>query len=154
MSEPCIIQADYVDWRTVKGRKSLQLIFEVDLARQTEVLGYLGAPRSDASIPCAIALLDLKAIKAEPQASEAGGSPKKHWSEYARSQQAAILCHDKDFWRYFKCVDEHTARAGLYEHFRISSRSELDRPENAARWDEFVALFHLHCDRQYAGSKR
>lgn len=178
MTKLCGIDADYVNWRPVTGRKVLTLTFEVDISRQEEVLRYLGAPASDKSIPCAIALLDMKSacapvadgkpdLKAlsdslakrvltegvQPdgsyrQVSVANGIPKK-WNDYARSQQAYILCRDPDFCRYF-CAEsgsETATIAKLRTHFKIGSRGDLDKPENHERWDEFVALFHLHRDR-------
>lgn len=136
----CVIQADYVNWRTVVGRKTLQLIFEIDISQQGEVLKLLGPPASDKSVPCAIALLDLN--KPEGQESEANGSPKK-WSELARSQQASILGGDPDFQRYFRCENGLDAANKIRDHFRIKSRKELDIPENHARWDEFVAIYNM-----------
>jgi hypothetical protein len=101
-----------------------------------------GFPQPGSNRWCAIALLDLKT---EGQAE--GGSPKKSWSEYPRSQQAAILCGDPDFWRYFICSSQDDATKRLKEHFRITSRKELDDPQAHGLWDEFVALYHMHRDR-------
>lgn len=144
-----VIQADYVNWRTVVGRKTLQLIFEIDISLQGDVLEMLGPPRTDVSVPCAIALLDMKAVKAESQESVANGHPKKSWPELARSQQAGILCSDEDFQRYFGVSTTLDASAKLKEHFHISSRTVLDSdPEMGPRWDEFVALYRLHCERR------
>lgn len=168
MDEPCVIQADYVNWRPVPSRKTLQLVFEVDISLQNEVLGYLGAPASDKSIPCAIALLDLNKpvgvvdprdfsgftdIMRGSTSSEAqpNGSPKKSWAEYKASQQAAILCDDVEFQRYFSCLSPETANLSLKKQLRIASKKELDTdPEAAARFSEVVALYHLH--RQRHGS--
>lgn len=49
------ILATFADWRTVKGRKVLQLIFEVPLEEQAKVLSHLGAPMPMAHIWCGIA---------------------------------------------------------------------------------------------------
>jgi hypothetical protein len=51
------IKATFADWRTVKGRKVLQLIFEVSLEQQGDVLSVLGAPMPDEARWCGIALL-------------------------------------------------------------------------------------------------
>jgi hypothetical protein len=151
-----VIQADYVNWRTVVGRKSLQLIFEIDISLQGEVLEMLGPPRTDVSVPCAIALLDMKKVKAEGQAEQSEAAPpKKPWSEYSRSQQAAILCSNPDFWRYFATDDEDDTVRCLKKQLRIVSRKELDSdPEAGKRFDELVALYNLHDRQRYAGSKR
>lgn len=158
------IDAEYVNWRTVIGRRVLQLVFEIDIARQQEVLTMLGTPTVGESKWVAIALLDTELVRERPSpptntngerevsgsASTSlqaeGGSPKK-WSEYNRSQQGAILCGDPEFWKYFETTEKYAAQA-LRMHFRINSRKDLDLPENHARWDEFVALYNLHRERR------
>lgn len=52
------IAATFSDWRTVKSRKALQLIFEVSLEQQADVLTMLGAPLPDEPKWCGIALLN------------------------------------------------------------------------------------------------
>lgn len=76
-----------------------------------------------------------------------GGPHKKAWSDYTRSQQAAILCRDPAFQRYFVARDEADTASKLREHFRIGSRKDFDDPARWASWDEFVALYNLHRDR-------
>jgi hypothetical protein len=143
MTEHCIIKADFASFRPVQGRKVLQLVLEVAIEEGDDALKKLGGmPRPGESRWCAIALLEPEAAKAEGQAE--GGSPKKSWAEYPRSQQAAILCGDPDFWRYFICASEGDATKRLKEHFRISSRKELDDPQKHGLWDEFVALYNLY----------
>lgn len=66
MTVPSVIRATFADWRTVKTRKSLQLVFEVPLEQQGAVLTMLGAPMPDVEKWCAIALLDGKA-EAKPE---------------------------------------------------------------------------------------
>jgi hypothetical protein len=72
---------------------------------------------------------------------------KKPWSEYSRSQQAFILIRDPAFRDYFDAADQSFCDKKLKQHLRIASKSELDDPSNHSRWDEFVALYHLHRDR-------
>lgn len=79
--------------------------------------------------------------------------PKKPWSEYSRSQQAAILNSDPLFQQYFKAADHVACNEKLKQHFRITSKRELDNPFYHEKWDEFVALYKLH-EQRYAGSKR
>lgn len=122
----------------------LQLVFEVPIEQTQHVLDMLGIPQPGASKWCAIALMNGKA-EGQAEQSEAA-LPKKPWSEYSRSQQAAILCNDPDFWRYFHCTSQEDATKRLKAHFRIESRKELDDPPKHGLWDEFVALFKLHRD--------
>lgn len=51
------IRATFAEWRMVKTRKVLQLVFEVPLEQQAGVLTTLGAPMPDAEIWCGIARL-------------------------------------------------------------------------------------------------
>ena len=57
MSAPAAIRATFSDWRTVRTRRALQLIFEVPLEQQAAVLAILGAPLPEAETWCAIARL-------------------------------------------------------------------------------------------------
>ncbi len=165
MTDFCAIEADYVNWRPVNGRKVLQLVFEVPLENTHDVLTRLGTPTPGESKWVAIALLDRTKlvrdtgphqsihangeheVSGSATAQAEGGSPKKSWSDYTRSQQAAILSTDADFIRYFDARSPNDATGKLKAHFRISSRTELDHPKNHAGWDEFVALYHLARDR-------
>lgn len=141
MSQFAGIEADFATWRPVQGRKVLQLVFEVPIENTQLVLDTLGIPQTGQSKWCAIALLNQKAPEPEGQVSEANGSSKKQWSEYSRSQQAAILCSDEDFQRYIG--NPLNAADWLRAHFRISSRKELDEEKNHGNWDEFVAIYNL-----------
>lgn len=145
MADHCAISADYVNWRPVNGRKVLQLVFEVPLESTHDVLTKLGTPTPGESKWVAIALLDLSKPKELVQAE--GGSPKK-WNDYKPSQQAAILCDDPDFQRYFNAEGPKDAAEKLRQHFKIESRAHLDETfHNAERWMEFVALYRLHQER-------
>jgi hypothetical protein len=87
------------------------------------------------------------AVVPATSSSEPASGSHKRWSEMARSQQAFLLCRDCDFWIYWGAVDQIHAEKKLKQHFRIDSKRDLDKPENHGRWDEFVALYHLHRDR-------
>lgn len=147
MTDRCILQADFSSFRPVSGRRVLQLVFEVAIENGEEALKMLGMPIPGEHRWCAIALLDLSKPKAEAQVGEANGSPKKSWTELSRSNQCGILCADEAFCRYVKAGTAVEAAEFVRSHFKIGSRTELNSGENAARWDEFVALFHLHRDR-------
>jgi len=130
-----VIQATFSDWRTVKTRKSLQLIFEVPLEQQEQVLKMLGAPMPDQEIWCVIARLNLKVVSEQPKELEA---PKK-----SRAQMAAILCSDARFWAFlsekygYSVRSPEDAAEAVRDLCAVSSRSELDRNEAAAFcWDE------------------
>ena len=88
------------------------------------------------------ALLEVAKLAATPQAPEGGGSTKK-WSDYTRSQQAHILTKDPVFWAYFGAANAINCDGKLKLHLRITSKSDLDKPENHKRWDEFVAIYNM-----------
>lgn len=58
MSDPCVIRADYANWRPVAGRKVLQLILEVPLEQTADVMEKLGVPMPGESKWVAVALLE------------------------------------------------------------------------------------------------
>lgn len=144
MNKPAAISATFSDWRTVKGRKQLQLIFEVPLEQQTEVLGYLGAPVPDDPRWVAIALLktgpDLHAPSPEgvtgtPVAGgqAAAGKPK---TEGERALiRCILLCKEDGFQRWvmrhplyesFYCPTlEDTAAAFVRARCGITTRSQI-----------------------------
>lgn len=97
------IKATYSDWRTVKSRKVLQLVFEVALEEQDNVLGMLGAPLPDREVWCGIALLKPATAIAVPAGMELAerGTPRPMHS-LPLPQQAALLGDREAFWRYLK----------------------------------------------------
>ena len=126
MENPAAIQASYSDYRRVKGRKVLQLIFEVPLEQAPMVHDAFGEPSPDGSTWVGIAKIDLTARPEERK-------PVK------LSNRAAMLCKDDQFAAYLKqrypllTVNSSDDAA---EFVRISccikSRSELDQNDFAA----------------------
>lgn len=76
MSEPRVIQADYSNWRTVAGRKVLQLVFEVPIEQTADVMAKLGVPMPGENKWCAIALLDIGGCAGEKDAGKHENAPK------------------------------------------------------------------------------
>jgi len=169
MEDRCILQADFSATRIIAGRKCLQLIFEVPIEAADDAMAKLGGfPQPGENRWVAIALLDTKIAATDSinqsmrgtsnpeiagatpapalQVSEANGSSKK-WADYSRSQQAAILCQDPEFQRYFGAQNTNDAAVKLKDLFHISSRSVLDNYDMEANWSEFVALYNLHRER-------
>lgn len=119
------IKACYSDYRRVKGRKVLQLIFEVPLEQAPMVHDAFGEPSPDGSTWVGIAKIDLTARPEERK-------PLK------LSNRAAMLCNDEPFQKY---IDDETAYDGLTVencaaairmYCGIQSRSELDTDDRAA----------------------
>jgi hypothetical protein len=138
-----VIQATFSDWRTVKGRKQLQLIFEVPIEQQGDVLARLGAPSGDSPKWCAIALLAPNASAPAPVQNEKIERGKaayagKNDMEKAATR-AAMLCKDRQFQAWL--VDEpseHQAATEVKRQLRIQSRSEIATDQQAYR--KFLAL--------------
>lgn len=157
MTDLAVIRATFSDWRTVKGRKQLQLIFEVPLEQQKEVLSRLGAPDSANPLWCAIALLDPDApapamVEAAAmhkklvslQASERG---KETYRQKDAMEQAAIraciLCDDLKFklWASKQIPpgsDFPDATEWLRRRLGVKSRNEISGNDRA--FQAFLAL--------------
>lgn len=90
MSDHRVIQADYSNWRTVAGRKVLQLVFEVPIEQTADVMAKLGVPMPGENKWCAIALLDIGACASESGAGRPGNAPKpSKGSEAGESQSGS-----------------------------------------------------------------
>ena len=96
MSEPKIIKAAWADWRPVKGRKVLQLVFEVPLEQTSEVLTMLGAPMPDKETWVAIALLEMRKFDANGNLPDAP-KERRPFHELPMPQQAALKSQDVKF---------------------------------------------------------
>ncbi len=119
MTAPAAIRAVFSEWRMVKTRKVLALIFEVPLEQQAEVLTMLGAPMPDAEIWCAIARLN-SAVSENPQEGEkpsaASQRGKERYLESTPSQQALI--------RAARLPKDDRFRAWLASKWGVSSVTE------------------------------
>lgn len=135
---PRAISATYHDWRTVKGRKQLQLIFEVPIEQQKQVLEMLGAPNSSDPKWCAIALMEM-APSVQPEQEE---KQRTAFYELPPATQAAIRCTDPKFQRFIFEISSFSSppseQITIEETRRlcgVQSRSELSTNEVAAtKW--------------------
>lgn len=126
MSEPrAALSACYSDWKLVKTRSVIQLIFEIPLEAHNgafEVLG--GMPQPGKEVWCGIARLDLKEVMPpeqhipvdKPPASETPPAPTRARKPVAAdkrlAQQAGRCCADPVFHAY------------LFEHDMAPEKSE------------------------------
>lgn len=152
MSDSAAILATFHDWRTVKGRKQLQLIFEVDLERQEEVLTALGAPMPSLPKWVAIALLDKKLLEGQGANAPVLSKPvptkdRRNWNELPPATQAGIRCGEPAFQRFLQEIDQlswktawlrtsdptETAADVVRYLCGVTSRSELSG--NRSNWD-------------------
>lgn len=134
-AKPAAIKASFSDWRTVKTRKVLQLIFEVPLEGQADVLTYLGTPSVLESKWCGIALIQEPTT---PAPARIENKSKQSWSEMLPAQQAAIRCNEPGFLKFLEhkklgvCSDSHAAANAVRLYCDIDSRSKLNTNSGAA----------------------
>lgn len=126
------IDAVFVDYRRVKGRKCHQIVFEVPSEKWPEVYRVLGEPTIETSDWWAIAKMNGVA----PEKSKGG----------KLAQKAGILCNEKAFQRFIAEVGrwgmaftlsdeapEAIAAHFIYERCGVSSRAHLDHDDEAAK---------------------
>jgi hypothetical protein len=143
--DPAIIEADYTEWRMVKTRSSLQLIFEVPLERQEQVMRALGVPLPNVSTPVAIARLVPAAersnvVQIEDHRPVDDLDDELHKPPRPLSQIAGMFCNnvlfqkfieeESDGWDHRPTTDE--AADWLRHACGIKSRAELNTNEAAA----------------------
>lgn len=137
-----VITATYSDWKPIKTRKVLQLIFEVPLEHQEHALKMLGAPMPDRELHVAIALL-----------SEGGAAKAKEREEGQRVvTRCVMLCKEPEFQVFVTThpifgspddrADEGDTRAAVLRYCGIDSRRELATNRSArALFGHIVAEF-------------
>ena len=164
---PAIILATYANWRTIPSRKVLQLVFEIPIEQQQSALTILGAPSVDTAQWYAIAKFDQKVsaggASTKSEGPDTGVEPtpppspvaadqervRKHFSDYDRSQQAAIKCQDDDFCSWLfnrygaKFPDANLPDALLKAVLGITSKKQLDVKEHSYGeiWDRMLTDF-------------
>jgi len=139
VTDAAIIEAEYVEWKMVKTRKALQLIFEVPLEKQALVQAALGTPMPDTSTPVAIARLNLAALtQAEPEQIEA---PRRSKS---LAQVAGILCNTGSFRKFIRVETVDQAADYIRAHCGVSSRANIDgNPDATAAFDALRGEYEL-----------
>jgi hypothetical protein len=140
---PAVIQATFADWRTVKGRKALQLVFEVPLEQQADVLSILGAPLPDNPVWCAVARLNAEVSEPpkqkDDQRSERAREAYRMKDEMEKAcVRAGMLPKDRRFQKWIGAVDADDAARRLRLQCDVTSRSEIATDERAYR--EFLKM--------------
>ena len=164
MTDPAIISASFSDWRPVKSRKVLQLIFEVPVEQTEKVLNTLGAPMPHEDNWCAIAVLTEEARSSMGEqgtltAQAAGSNPaaptKKRFDEMSRAQQAGLLCNEKRFqewlmmayggWEHISPdITDAAERTAVWvrKYCAVQSRADLDASHAAGvNWDVLLTEY-------------
>ena len=127
------------------------------IEKQTEVLNALGAPGVETADWYVIAKLQLNVgpdtgVEPTPPPSPVAADQervRKHFSDYDRSQQAAIKCQDDDFCSWLfnrygaKFPDANLPDALLKAVLGITSKKQLDVKEHSYGeiWDRMLTDF-------------
>jgi hypothetical protein len=146
MADEAIIEAEYVEWKMVKTRSALQLVFEVPLERQEHVMRALGVPLPDKSNPVAIARLLPAAQRSNVVQIEDHRHPEDEPTRapMTLAQSAGFLCGTPTFqqfiyensegWDHRPTKDE--AAEWLRSICGVASRADI-KPENHVAAERF-----------------
>jgi hypothetical protein len=126
-------KATYSDFKLIRSRKVVQLVFEVPLESANEAYEVLGGmPNPAAEIWCAVARLELSgAVATEGGGANAPAAPRYVGSEKRLAQRAGILCNDPPFWKFIEHIsgylpsDEEDAAGYVRKYCRVASRSGI-----------------------------
>ena len=158
MTKPAAFQATFCDWKLIKGRKVVQIVFEVPLEGADEAYRVLdGMPDPGASVWCAIARLNINATgkegDAHPQPSEPHkAQPASQASPAARAdnrlvKQACICCKQPVFQLFLRTSGmpvHNTEEAAVAVRLicSVDSRSKIVPGSPAAiAWDKLYSQY-------------
>jgi hypothetical protein len=158
--------ATFSDFRTVKGRKVCQLIFEVPMEAANEALQALGGVPSPVDpVWCGIARVQpkatsepLKAVERDPR-DRGKLLPRRKWEDLTPAQQAGIRCQEQEFEDFIraKFMTAHASNGRtipefVREYCGVSSRSLIFKGSAAEqRWNLLESGYQAWLsERQYA----
>jgi len=155
--KPAAFQATFTDWRLIKGRKVVQLVFEVPVEGADAAYQALGGmPDPGASVWCAIARLQTEGkvrpqAEAETNATAFTEKPALEAAPQARAgrltKQAGIACSDPRFWKFLTendmpVANEHDAAVAVRFICHVASRKELiPRTEAGDEWENLFGRY-------------
>jgi hypothetical protein len=145
MNSPAAFRATYSDWKLVKTRGVVQVIFEVPLADSDnayEILG--GMPNHANERWFGIAALREASIADAPEEKQP-----KNWRELQPSAQAGIRCAEPIFWAFLReelgMRDEgnaDNAASFVRAHCKVNSRAHFNsNPAAKAVWQSLDNQF-------------
>ena len=138
MKQPAAFRGSYSDWRLVKTRGVVQVIFEVPLADSDAAYDVLGGmPDNSKERWFGIAAIKSTAEEARtprqsPPDAPTGGAKRMDWRDMQPAAQAGIRCADPVFWAFLQevklypdIVDAVLAAAAVRHICKVHSRSEF-----------------------------
>jgi hypothetical protein len=155
MTDKAATLATFSDFRTVKGRKVCQLVFEVPIESANEALQALGGVPSPVDpVWCGIARVQPKATSGEPRPVE---RLRKRWEDLTPAQQAGIRCQEQSFADFiadkFPELSQGTDPAVFVRGYcGVSSRGLIFKGSQAEqRWNLLESSYQAWLsERQYA----
>lgn len=147
MTDKAIIQGSLVDVRNVNQHKCVRMLIDVPAELAPKVMEAFGWPTMANPVPVAIAHLAA-------DATQKADKPRRSWDQLSRAEQAGIASNDVAFstfltMQYERDFSEYERLAdGVADAIRwvcaVSSRSELDRNERAAKaWDKLYSDYQM-----------
>ncbi len=165
MNKPAAFLGTYTDLKFLSGLKVARVTLEIPIERSQEFIGMFGTPDKTNPAWCAIARMDVEALKAPPVPEKPAEPAPVEKAKAKRSNLAAIMCKENEafqVWlaeKYPKVWDRFyyheiggsdgnpspaAANDTLKTVLGIKSKSELDtNPEAAARFDALRTDFEL-----------
>lgn len=140
----------YADWKLIKSRSVVQIIFEVPLHEADaayEVLGGMPAPATERWFGIA-AIRDSEPAKPRPVVDKPPAGAKRDWRDLPPAQQAGIRCEEPSFEAFLKeeRPDDWHESQDAAECVRlicgVASRSELSTNQKArVIWTQLNSQF-------------
>ena len=166
MNDACAIEARYVNHKNVQGRGVLQVILEIPVEHTVEFFNKFGHPDPGKEKRVGLALLatEVHEVSVKDELSKNAQKAKRNFEDLPYSQQAALLCKDERFHGELRVLsgdksrlvyavasldqDKHDTYASdcihadhnLKKILGISSKTELDDPDNKTKQDKFIQL--------------
>ena len=146
---PAAFKATYSDWKLVKTRQVVQIVFEVPLAEADvayELLGGMPAPATERWFGIA-ALRNSKPAQPQPVEDKRPAGAKRDWRDIPPSQQAGIRCDEPVFAAFLRenYSDEWHESQEAAECVRlicaVESRSMLNDGPHRVIWTQLNSQF-------------
>lgn len=157
-------KASYSDWKVIKGRKVVQVIFELPIETADQAYQVLGGmPNMASEIWCGIARLE-KSVSRQPIPPVAENKPgpatpgksvpvradkeRRQFGELKPSTQAGIICGERAFRLFLAekfpevwTITNRDPAACVREICKVDSRADI-KPDNAD-WSALVLAYRL-----------
>lgn len=155
MSSPAAFRATYSDWKLVKTRGVVQVIFEVPLADSDNAYEILGGMPNHANERW----FGIAAIKVGQSVVDAPEEKQsKNWRDLQPSAQAGIRCAEPLFWAFLReelsMRDEGSAdnaASFVRDHCKVNSRAHFNtNPAAKAVWASLDNQFQAWKQAEHA----